>query len=226
MSSLARRTLRTSATLAGIAALGAGFAGQAFAADLPALPAAPELPTELPAAPDVTALDAPALPAAPALPDGVDVPGIITFESPNVTMENTSDAPAPVDANVAEGAGDEALAAPSTVPSSVPSTLPTASHEAAATPALPELPALPALPGAPEVNGDFASPLGSIPLAGPELPAAPAVPELGAPELPAAPALPTELPSTTGQDIDTTQEAAADAATPVDLASAIASLAG
>jgi hypothetical protein len=214
MSSLARRTLSTTATVAGIAALGAGFAGQAFAADLPELPAAPELPVGAPALPDLAApeLAAPELPAAglPELPDGVDIPGIITFESPNVSVENSDEAPeapeiAPVDTNVAQDAGSDAF------------DVPTGSHEAAE---------VPSLPGAPEFNGEFASPLGTFPLGElPALPELPATPELPtelptavptasheaaptAPELPFAapelPALPTELPSTTGQDIDTT----------------------
>lgn len=216
MSSLARRTLRTSATVAGIAALGAGFAGQAFAADLPELPATPELPTEAPALPDASALEAPALPAAPELPEEVDVPGILHFEAPEVSTQTTGDSTVAqdsadvadvADTPVAEGAGAAA------------SDVPTGSYQAAEAPTLLELQAL---PGAPEVNGDFGSPLGNIPLAGPELPDAPEVP--AAPEL-AAP----ELPSTTDQDLDTTGKTTVPtlaAPSAGDIASEIAALAG
>jgi hypothetical protein len=63
------------------------------------------------------------------------------------------------------------------------------------------------------VAGDFGSPFGNVPLAGPGLPALPASPDLAAPS----------QPSTTNQNIDTTGKTAAPSTS--DLASAIAALA-
>ena len=60
MSSLARRSLRTTAAAVGIAALGVGLAGHALAApELPALPGTDGLPAapELPAAPGLPGTD-------------------------------------------------------------------------------------------------------------------------------------------------------------------------
>lgn len=121
MSSLARRSLRTTAATAGIAALGLGLAGHAFAA-----PAAPELP----ALPGADSLGGPDLPATPALPseEGFFMPGVANIEMPNV---NTAAPELP--------AGD-AFAVPTAPEFAAP-----------AAPAAPELPgndALPALPGA------------------------------------------------------------------------------
>jgi hypothetical protein len=80
MSSLARRSLRTTAATAGIAALGLGFAGQAFAA-----PAAPELPA-LPGADGIGDAGLPAAPTTPGLPsqDGFFMPGVANIEMPTV----------------------------------------------------------------------------------------------------------------------------------------------
>ncbi|WP_300007260.1 hypothetical protein [Pseudonocardia sp.] len=120
MSSLARRSLRTTAAAAGIAALGVGLAGHAFAA--PELPAAPALPgTE-----GLGALEGmagvPELPAAPSA-EGFSMPGVINFEAPSV---NT--------------AGPELPALDAFAVPAVPA--------APAMPAAPQLPAAPAAPSA------------------------------------------------------------------------------
>ncbi|MHA6779424.1 hypothetical protein ACVGOW_00250 [Pseudonocardia saturnea] len=75
MSSLARRSLRTTAAAAGIAALGLGFAGQALAAP------------ELPALPGADGLGDAGLPAAPALPseEGFFMPGVANIEMPAIS---------------------------------------------------------------------------------------------------------------------------------------------
>lgn len=77
MSSLARRSLRTTAAAAGIAALGLGFAGQALAA--------PELPA-LPGADGLGEAGLPATPTTPGLPseDGFFMPGIANIEMPAI----------------------------------------------------------------------------------------------------------------------------------------------
>lgn len=81
MSSLARRSLRTTAAAAGIAALGLGFAGQALAA-----PALPELPA-MPGADGLGEAGLPAGPTAPALPseDGFFMPGVANIEMPAIS---------------------------------------------------------------------------------------------------------------------------------------------
>lgn len=93
MSSLVRRSLRTTAAAAGIAAVSVGLAGPALA--VPALPEAPQAPenaqapgtTEVPDAGGVEAGqlmdDAPAAPEAPA--EEFVVPGIVNFEMPTIT---------------------------------------------------------------------------------------------------------------------------------------------
>lgn len=84
MSSLARRSLRTTAAAAGIAALGVGLAGHAFAAPEIAAPeiAAPEM-----SAPELAAPDG--LESGPAMPDeDLGMPGILTVE-----MSRTAAAP-------------------------------------------------------------------------------------------------------------------------------------
>jgi len=142
MSSLARRSLRTTLAAAGIAALGVGLAGHASAApELPALPAADGLGgAGLPTAPSVPAMPAlPSIPDAPTAqdleassvsPEGVFVPGWANIEAPTMTS-NTAAPELP--------AGD-AFAVP-TAPNF-------AAPEFAA-------PAAPALPGAPSYDGDL-----------------------------------------------------------------------
>ncbi|QJY45700.1 hypothetical protein [Pseudonocardia broussonetiae] len=132
MSSLARRSLRTTAAAAGIAALGVGFAGHALAAPaLPALPGTEGLSEAgLPAAPALPA--APEAPATPGLPsaEGWSVPGVVNFEMPAV---NTAAPELP--------AGD-AFALPTAPELAVPEA-----------PAAPELPAAPEAPStSPVVN--------------------------------------------------------------------------
>ncbi|MHA6791917.1 hypothetical protein ACVGVM_00095 [Pseudonocardia bannensis] len=91
MSSLARRSLRTTATAAGIAAIGVGLAGNAFAA--PAVPTAPELPAT-PGADALTTPDAASAPealadlqsAAPSA-EAAGLPELFSFEMPNVETQ-------------------------------------------------------------------------------------------------------------------------------------------
>lgn len=154
MSSLARRSMRTTAAAAGIAALGVGFAGHAFAA-----PEAPALPGtdnhETPAAPgagDTSDLMS-QLPAGPST-DRTELPGVFVFEMPTITT-----ATAPV----------EAPALPALDGFDLPE-LPAAG---------PELPAFDAVeaPELPEAGSEL--PLfdaASLPAAGPELPSAPEAP--------------------------------------------------
>lgn len=83
MSSLVRRSLRTTVAAAGIAALGVGLGGHAFAApELPALPGADGLGA--PALPDLAGMTGMLgqLPAAPR--DMSDLPQLFTFEGPTV----------------------------------------------------------------------------------------------------------------------------------------------
>lgn len=86
MSSLARRSLRTTATAAGIAAIGVGLAGHAFAApDLPGLDGVDGLDTT--AVPGLSEM--PVAPTTPTTPDapseeGANVPGVLNFETPTV----------------------------------------------------------------------------------------------------------------------------------------------
>jgi hypothetical protein len=142
MSSLARRSLRTTAAAAGIAALGVGLAGHAFAApELPALPGADSLPgtDSLPAAPESPA--APALPEAPSA-DGMSVPGLMNIEMPAV---NTAAPELP--------AGD-AFAVP-TAPEFAAPEFAAPEFGTPAAPTAPEMgaPEAPALPGGPEAPG-------------------------------------------------------------------------
>lgn len=124
MSTLARRSVRTTAAAAGIAALGIGFAGPALAA-----PSASSLP-ELPA---LDTMSAPAVDSAvPGMDDFAraadtahtslpDLPGAFTFESPTVDADSVRassidpTANAPTDA----AAVDPTSFAPSLSPSSV-----------------------------------------------------------------------------------------------------------
>ena len=95
MSSLARRTVRTTAAVAGIAALGAGLAGNAVAA--PAAGAeAPEAASALQGLPSSVPLAA--LPGAPAVPSLTDLPMLFVFEGPTVNTAGPSGTPAPATA--------------------------------------------------------------------------------------------------------------------------------
>ena len=95
MSSLARRTVRTTAAVAGIAALGAGLAGNAAAA--PATGAeAPEAASALQGLPSSVPLAA--LPGAPAVPSLTDLPMLFVFEGPTVNTAGPSGTPAPATA--------------------------------------------------------------------------------------------------------------------------------
>lgn len=83
MSSLARRTLRTTAAAAGIAALGAGLAGNAVAApSVDPDAAAPEAVTGVPAG--LPSLPLAELPSAPAVPNVSDLPMLFVFQGPTV----------------------------------------------------------------------------------------------------------------------------------------------
>lgn len=145
MSSLARRSLRTTAAAAGIAALGLGFAGSALAApELPALPGLDGLP-EAPAAPGLDGL--PAAPEAPGMPsaEGWSVPGVVNLEMPAVNTDSPElpagdafEMPALPGAEGLAGGGLPELPA-----------LPVAQDA----PALPEAPGTDALPEAPSTEG-------------------------------------------------------------------------
>ncbi len=94
MSSLVRRTVRTTAAAAGIAVLGAGLAGNAVAA--PAADAgapAPETASALTGMPAAVPLADP--PSAPALPSLADLPMLFVFEGPTVNTAGPSSTPAP-----------------------------------------------------------------------------------------------------------------------------------
>jgi hypothetical protein len=94
MSSLARRTLRTTAAAAGIAALGAGFAGNAVAA--------PAVDTDTPAPETASALQGltSAAPLAglsnpPSVSNLSDLPMLFVFQGPTVRTAEPSGTPAP-----------------------------------------------------------------------------------------------------------------------------------
>ena len=91
MSSLARRTLRTTAAAAGLAALGAGLAGPAMAApaDDDAETSTPEAATS-PGAPSTTPLAE--LPGTAAVPDLADLPMRFVFQGPTVRTSAPSTA--------------------------------------------------------------------------------------------------------------------------------------
>jgi hypothetical protein len=92
MSSLARRTLRTTAAAAGIAALGTGLAGNAVAAPT----AGPQpAPGPLSGAQGLTsAVPLAGLPSAPAVPGLSQLPMLFVFEGPTVNTAGPS-APQP-----------------------------------------------------------------------------------------------------------------------------------
>jgi len=94
MSSLARRTLRTTAAAAGIAALGAGLAGNAMAApavdtDAPSPDTASTVPGGL------SSLPLAALPSAAAVPTLSDLPMLFVFEGQTVKTAGPTGDPAP-----------------------------------------------------------------------------------------------------------------------------------
>ena len=93
MSSLARRTLRTTAA-AGIAALGAGLAGNAVAA--PAVDsdaATPDTASTVPGGLSSSPLAA--LPSAAAVPNVSDLPMLFVFQGPTVKTAGQAGGPAP-----------------------------------------------------------------------------------------------------------------------------------
>jgi hypothetical protein len=91
MSSLARRTLRTTAAAAGIAALGTGLAGSAVAA-----PAGPQPAPGPASAPSglTSAVPLAGLPSSPSEPGLSDLPMLFVFEGPTVNTAGPS-APGP-----------------------------------------------------------------------------------------------------------------------------------
>ena len=96
MSSLARRTLRTTAAAAGIAALGAGIAGNAVAAPAESAAPTPEATSALAALPAglPTALPLTDLPSAQAMPA---LPMLFVFEGPTVNTSGPARTSAPAD---------------------------------------------------------------------------------------------------------------------------------
>jgi hypothetical protein len=94
MSSLARRTVRTTAAAAGIAALGAGLAGNAVAAPSADVDApAPGAASALQGLPSVVPLTE--LPSAPAVPNLADLPMLFVFQGPTVNTAGPASTPAP-----------------------------------------------------------------------------------------------------------------------------------
>lgn len=96
MSSLARRTLRTTAAAAGIAALGAGIAGNAVAAPAESAAPTPDATSALAAVPAglPTALPLTDLPSAQAMPA---LPMLFTFEGPTVNTSGPARTSEPAD---------------------------------------------------------------------------------------------------------------------------------
>ena len=92
MSSLARRTLRTTAAAAGITALGAGIAGNAIAAPGESPAVTPEAASALAALP--TALPVTDLPSAQAMPA---LPMLFKFEGPTVNTSGPAHTSEPAD---------------------------------------------------------------------------------------------------------------------------------
>ena len=92
MSSLARRTVRTTAAVAGIAALGAGLAGNALAAPAAGVEA-PEAASPLQGLPSSVPLAG--LPGATAAPNLADLPMLFVFQGPTVNTSGPSGTPAP-----------------------------------------------------------------------------------------------------------------------------------
>jgi hypothetical protein len=145
MSSLARRSLRTTAAAAGIAALSVGIAGHAFAApEAPALPGADGLgAAPAPAVPNADASALEAMLGTAQSGNVSELPQVFTFEGPTV---NTA-GPMP---EFAELGLPFAPAAPEADLLQAPQ-LPAAGPEAPEL-AAPELPAAPAAPAAPNTD--------------------------------------------------------------------------
>ena len=105
MSSLARRTVRTTAAVAGIAALGAGLAGNAVAAPATGAEAA-EAASALQGLPSSVPLAD--LPGAPTVPDLNELPMLFVFQGPTVNTAGPSPAPSTTplpDADQVSGSG-------------------------------------------------------------------------------------------------------------------------
>ena len=101
MSSLARRTLRTTAAAAGIAALGVGLAGNAVAAPAGDVEApAPASTSPLQGLPSAAPLAG--LPSNAAVPNLADLPMLFVFEGPTVRTAQPSDTPRPVSDRAAD----------------------------------------------------------------------------------------------------------------------------
>ena len=92
MSSLARRTVRTTAAVAGMAALGAGLAGNALAAPAAGVEA-PEAASALQGLPSSVPLAG--LPGATAAPNLANLPMLFVFQGPTVNTSGPSGTPAP-----------------------------------------------------------------------------------------------------------------------------------
>ena len=105
MSSLARRTVRTTAAVAGIAALCAGLAGNAVAAPATCAEAA-EAASALQGLPSSVPLAD--LPGAPTVPDLNELPMLFVFQGPTVNTAGPSPAPSTTplpDADQVSGSG-------------------------------------------------------------------------------------------------------------------------
>ena len=104
MSSLARRTVRTTAAAAGIAALGAGLAGNAVAAPTADVDApAPEAASALQGLPSAVPLTE--LPSAPAVPNLADLPMLFVFQGPTVKTAGPASTPVPSTTQLPDAAG-------------------------------------------------------------------------------------------------------------------------
>ncbi len=142
MSSIARRSIRTTAAAAGIAALGLGFAGPALAA--PSVPELPALDTTAAPAVDTAVPGAEALPqVAGAAPTGMPaLPDAFAFQAPSAGA-------AAIDPSYMSTFD------PTSYMGSVDSaSLPTEMN-AAAVPAAPSMSALPSTDGLATLNGTF-----------------------------------------------------------------------
>jgi hypothetical protein len=152
MSSLARRSLRTTAAAAGIAAIGVSFAGPVLAAELPALPGADAL-----GAPDLAALPEMlgGLPAAPAA-GLAQLPDLFSFQMPSTTPGSEGVADSGQSTNEVEGpaaAGSESESESEAAPESESEAAPEAEGGPGGLPGLGGLPLPLAGPDAPAVPG-------------------------------------------------------------------------
>lgn len=104
MSSLARRTLRTTAAAAGIAALGAGLAGTAMAA--PAAESEAPAPETAPASQGLqSVVPLAGLPGTSAVPDLAELPAAFAFQGPALRTAEPSAQAVPVLAGAEQLAG-------------------------------------------------------------------------------------------------------------------------